>query len=70
MIAIVSFSTFLVVRSKYGVNIILEGLMRKLDTLKKASAFALAQMDVYEKEVLPKALGKYVEEMKEFVRRK
>ena len=44
--------------------------MRKLDTLKKASAFALAQMDVYEKEVLPKALGKYVEEMKEFVRRK
>ena len=47
MIATVGFSTFLVVSGKHG-NIILEGLVQKLDTLKKASAFALAKMNVDE----------------------
>ena len=68
MIATVGSSTFLVVSGKHG-NIILEGLVQKLDTLKKASAFALAKMDVDEK-LLPKMLRKSLREMKEFLRRK
>ena len=68
MIATVGSSTFLVVNGKHG-NIILEGLYQKLDTLKKASAFALAKMDVDE-EMLPKMLRNCVREMKEFLRGK
>ena len=68
MIATVGSSTFLVVGGKHG-NIILEGIVQKLDTLKKASAFVLAKMDVDET-MLPKMLRNSVREMKEFLRRK
>eukprot|EP00092_Neocalanus_flemingeri_P040986 GFUD01044629.1.p2 GENE.GFUD01044629.1~~GFUD01044629.1.p2 ORF type:complete len:152 (-),score=36.71 GFUD01044629.1:213-617(-) len=69
MIVTVSFSTFLVVSGKHGI-IILEGLVQKLDTLKKTAAFALAKMDVDEEEVLPKTLRRSVGEMKDFLKRK
>ena len=68
MIATVGSSTFLVVGGKHG-NIILEGVVQKLDTLKKASAFVLAKMDVDET-MLPKMLRYSVREMKEFLRKK
>ena len=57
--------TFLVVRGKHG-NIILEGLVQKLDTWKDASVFALAKMNVYDK-MLPKMIRQSVREMKEFL---
>ena len=69
MIVTVSFSTFLVVAGRHG-NIMLEGLVQKLDSLKKASAFALAKTNIDEKEVLPKTLRRSVEEMKDFLMRK
>ena len=68
MVVTVGFSTFMVVSGKHG-NIILEGLVQKLDTLKKASAFVLAKMNVDEKEILPKTLKRSVDEMKDFLKR-
>ena len=66
MIATVRFSTYLVTRGRHG-NITLEGLVQKLDTLKKASAFVLAKMNVEEEEIFPKTLKETVKEMKDFL---
>ena len=68
MVATVGSSTFLVVSGKHG-KIIMEGLVQKLDTLKKISEFTLAKMDVDENK-LPKLLQKGVREMKDFLRKK
>ena len=68
MVATVGYSTFLVVSGKHW-NIIMEGLVQKLDTLKKISEFTLAKMDVDENK-LPKILRKGVREMKDFLRKK
>ena len=68
MVGTVGSSTFLVVSGKHG-NIIMEGLVQKLDTLKKISEFTLAKMDVDENK-LPKILRKGVREMKDFLRKK
>ena len=67
MVATVSSSTYLVATGYHG-NIILEGVVLKLDNLKKLSAFTLAQMNVNE-DLLPKCLRLSVEEMQQFLRK-
>ena len=70
-VATVGSSVFLVAgngTSRHG-NIILEGLVIKLDTLTKLSAFMLAKMD-YDENTLPKMLRGSIAEMKEFLNRK
>ena len=50
-------------------NIILEGLVIKLNTLTKLAAYTLAKMD-YDENTLPKMLRGCIREMKEFLIRK
>ena len=67
MIATVGHSTFFVVSGKHG-NILLEGLVVKLNTLKKAASFVLAKNDV-NIDVLPKSLRGQISNMKEFLKK-
>ena len=70
-VATVGSSVFLVVgtgSARHG-NIILEGLVVKLDTLFKLSAFTLAKMNVDENMLVPKILRGSIREMKEFLRK-
>ena len=67
-VATVGPSVFLVMDSGMRGNIILEGLVIKLDTLTKLSAYTLAKMD-FDENMLPKMLRGCIKEMKEFLKR-